>query len=271
MAYRKTSVQELRVDVWEPDAGSPKATLLLLHGLWVGGWAWKDFAEYLAAAGYACHAPTYRGHYDSKPVPDVGALSNLDYVEDALTVCRAVEADVVIGHSGGGLIAQKVAEAEPSLKAGVFMNSAPPRGIFVKQSWPVIRAQLKYLGRLLRKQAVLPEEQDYTMLWTSNAPPERAADLYGQICADSGRAVLEVVLGKVRVDADRIRFPLYVVGTGKDPALGAKVQRRIARKYGATYAEYPDLGHHWFIEDGWVKAAADLKGWLDERCSVAVA
>lgn len=259
----RTTIAELVVHVWEPQE-APKARVLLCHGLWVGGWAWEPLATYLGRAGFASYAPTYRGHYDSRPAPDVGTLSMFDYVDDALTVCRAVEADAVVGHSGGGLVAQKVSEADPRLRAAAFLNSVPPRGILIRQSWRVMRAQLKYLGRLVGKQPVLPEEEDYLSLFVNAGPDAERAEFYRRICPDSGRALVDILLGRVAIDAGRVRCPVLVVAGGADPLFGPKLQRKIARKYGATYLEYPELGHHWFIQEGWEKAAADISGWLEK-------
>lgn len=263
-------VADVRVDSWEPAQGARRATLLLLHGLWVGGWVWEAVAERLAAAGYACHAPTYRGHYDSAPVPDVGSLSFFDYVEDALTVCRALSPDVVAGHSGGGLVAQKVAESDRSLRALVLLNSAPPRGIRVAQGLGVIRAQLKYAGKIAGRRPVLPEEADYRALFLPGVPEEKAAAFCGRICPDSGRALLEILLQRVAVDARRIRAPVHVVACADDPTLGPKVQRRVARKYGASYAEYPDLGHSWFLQAGWERVVDEVGGWLARQVGAEV-
>ncbi|MGH2705182.1 MAG: alpha/beta hydrolase [Actinomycetota bacterium] len=259
----KSRIAELPVATWEPSAPA-KGSVLLLHGLWVGGWVWEPFAELLAAAGFASHAPTMRGHYDSRPVADVGNLSYFDYVQDALAVSRALKPAAVVGHSGGGLTAQKLAEAEPSLRALVLMNSAPPRGIIVRPTWAILRAQFKYLTRILGKQPVLPEEDDYLQLFVNTGPEEVRRAFYQRICPDSGRALREILLGRVAVDAERVRCPVYVLGTGLDPTLGPKTQRKIARKYGARYVEHPDLGHHWFIQEGWERAASEVVTWLDD-------
>jgi pimeloyl-ACP methyl ester carboxylesterase len=49
-----------------------------------------------------------RGHHGSRPVRDIGKVSLTDYVADALEVAAALKNPIVIGHSMGGLIAQKV-------------------------------------------------------------------------------------------------------------------------------------------------------------------
>jgi pimeloyl-ACP methyl ester carboxylesterase len=261
----RIKIAELTVDVAEPDR-AVKGTVVLCHGAWVGGWSWQPLDDYLADAGYLCYSPTWRGHYDSKKVADLGNVSLFEYVEDALAVARSVGADVVIGHSMGGLIAQKVAESLDNLRAAAFLHPAPPRGVFVTASWGVVRAQLKYLGKLFGKKAVTPVEADYRFLILNNTPEPAATEFFGKICPDSGRALLEISLGKCAVDPNKVRCPTYVITGELDNILPPKVVRKIAARYGSEFISYPGRAHlSAFHEEGWEKVAGELAGWLDDK------
>ncbi len=255
-------IAELSVDVYEPD-GDPKATLLFCHGAWVGGWIWEPFAAHFASLGYLGYAPTWRGRYDSKKVPDLGRVSVYDFVEDALAVARAVGADVVVGESMGGLIAQKVAEASPDLKALVLMNSVPP--FRVPASPALIKKQAKYLGDLVFKRPNMPKEEDYISLILNNVEEAEAKEFYKRICPESGRALMEQSLGKIKVDANRVKCPVYVIAGHLDAVNPAKVHAKVAQMYGAALAEYPALSHHAFLEEGWEQVASELASWLDDK------
>lgn len=266
MAKRsQTAIGGLKVDVYEPENGYRRANLLLQHGAWVGAWIWEDgFAAYLADAGYACYAPTLRGHYDSKPVDDLGSVSVTEYVQDVLTVAHAVEADALIGESAGGLFVQKAAESYGP-QALVLMNSAPP--FMVPASPKVIKAQLKYLPDLFLKRPNKPRLADYKQLILNNVSEPEASEFYKRICADSGLALREMSLGRIKVNAAKITCPVYVVIGHLDVILPTKVHRKIARLYGAEVAEYPTMSHHTFSEEGWEKVAAELVTWLNEKLS----
>lgn len=259
----ETRIEQIKVDVYEPENGTPKATLVLIHGAWVGGWIWGDgFADYLSDAGFICYAPTLRGHYDSKPVGDLGRISTLDYVEDALIVARTVEADVLIGESAGGLIAQKAAEGYGP-RALVLMNSAPP--FMVPVSPAVALAQLRYLPDLILKRANKPRYADYRRLILNNFPEPEAREFYGKICPESGLALREMSMGKIKVDARKIMCPVYVAIGHLDAIIPVKAHRRIAARYRADVAEYPTMSHNTFTEEGWEKVAAELVVWLDDK------
>lgn len=264
MANKSTiKIAELTVDVYETPGTGEAGTLMLSHGAWVGGWIWETFASYFADRGYKCYAPTCRGHYDSKPVADLGAVSIFDYLEDAMSVARAVTPDVVIGESMGGLIAQKVAEAIPALRGLVLMNPVPP--FMVPASLKVMKAQFKYLGDLIRRRPNMPNKEDYKELILNNVDEPDASDFYARICPDSGRALMEMSLGKIKVDANKVKCPVLVIAGHLDVILPAKVHRKIALKYGAELAEYPSMSHHTFSETGWEKVAAELATWLSGK------
>lgn len=264
----KTRIAELTVDVYEPQDGAPRGKLLFCHGAWVGGWIWEQFAAWFASQGYTCYAPTWRGHYDSRPVGDVGALSVYDYVEDALSVARSVAPDAVVGESMGGLIAQKVAESSDSLRALVLMNSVPP--FRIPASWKVLRSQVRYLGDLIGRKPNLPQEADYKALILNNVPEPEASQFYARICPDAGRALLEMSLGKIKVDPNRVRCPVHVIVGHLDAVLPPKVHRKLATLYGADIVEYPAMSHHTFSEEGWETVAAELLLWLDEKLGARV-
>lgn len=267
MATRsETRIKQLKVDVYTPEDGAASRkspVIVLAHGLWVGGWIWEGFASYLADHGYVCYVPTWRGHYDSRAVKDLGKVKVEDFAEDLRTVVDGIGADVVIGESSGGLFAMKAAENLPQLKALVLMNSAPP--FMVPASPKVVLRQLKYLPDLLFGRSNKPKEADYKALILNNVEEPEASDFYRKICADSGTAIRQMSLGRVKVDTKKIACPVYVVIGHLDAILPLKVHRRVAEMFGAEVAEYPEMSHHTFSEEGWEKVADELLSWLADR------
>lgn len=267
--HSQLTIAELKVDLFEPSGREPKGVLMFLHGAWVGGWIWEEFASWFADQGYACYVPTWRGRYDSKPVPDLGRVSMFDFLEDALAVARAVQPDALIGESMGGLIAQKVAEAMPDLKAMVLMNPAPPFRVPAKLN--VLRSQFKYIGDLIGKKPNLPNIDDYKALILNNVPEPDATEFYQRICAESGKALMELSMGKVKVDESKVKTPVYVVIGHKDAIIPLKTHLKTAAKYNAEVAEYPTMSHHTFSEVGWEGVAAETLSWIEGKIAAAVA
>ncbi|WP_459948408.1 alpha/beta fold hydrolase [Denitratisoma sp. agr-D3] len=92
--------------------------LLLIHGAWQGAWVWTSLAECLRPLGWTCHAIDLPGNgNDDTPAEAV----NLDcYVRHAADwLDRQPGPVVVVGHSGGGVVASQLAEARPDKVAAL--------------------------------------------------------------------------------------------------------------------------------------------------------
>lgn len=236
--------------------------LLLVHGMHGGSWYLENYLKAAAATGWDTWAVNLRGHWGSRPVPDLGRVSVLDYVEDVRDCLRALGPAAVLGHSMGGLVAQKIAE-EGAVPAAVFLTSAPPRGILVLR-WRVLSRMWRYAGAVLGSRPFQPSPDDAAALIANRLSRETQRQLYPKLVPESGRAARELALGSVRVDASRVRCPLLVVGAEHDAITSAGIQRKIAAKYGATYLEAAGHAHMLMLEDGWEGPFKAILSWLDE-------
>lgn len=84
-------------------------TFVLIHGSWHGGWAWKAVVRRLSEKGYSAHAPTLAGH--GPGVMRLG-ITHQNCVTSVVTYIQqhGLKNVILVGHSFGGSIVQKVAE-----------------------------------------------------------------------------------------------------------------------------------------------------------------
>jgi pimeloyl-ACP methyl ester carboxylesterase len=235
--------------------------VLLIHGYGGGAWYFDTYQRFLAASGYPSYAVNLRGHCGSRPVADLGCVSFLDYIDDAHEVARHLGRPIVIGHSMGGLIAQKLAEAD-AVCAAVLQCSAPPRGISPFSASLAVR-QVKHLGALVRSRAIAGTRADYDALMFNRIPEDERAALYARFVPDSGRVGRELSLSVVPVDERKVRCPVLVISCADDRFIVPRIGRRLARKYAATHRQYPQRAHFPQYEPGWETVAGDIVRWLD--------
>lgn len=254
---------DLKVVVSRPSAPSARPPLLLVHGLCGGAWMWQNYQARLAAAGYQSHAIDLRGHHGSRPVPDIGKVSINEYVEDALTAASKLDNPIVIGHSMGGLIAQKVAEAG-ACRALVLIASAPPRWIPI-MSWTLLLRQLKHMPDLLLRRPIVPDRGDADVLMFNRTPLADRDAQYARLVPDSGRAGFEISFGGIDVQEQRMTAPTLVVTGLDDQFVVPRVAGALARKYRATLKEFPTHAHHIITEPGWEKPCDEIILWMNER------
>jgi pimeloyl-ACP methyl ester carboxylesterase len=237
--------------------------ILFLHGMWSGAWMWEQYLEYFCRLGYHCYALNLRGRPGSRPVADIGKVSIHDYVEDARTVATALGNPILVGHSMGGLLAQKLAEvlAPPAVAA---ITPVPPRGIFAITTWPLLLAAARHSLQIFLGRPIAHGKGEAIKLMFNRLPPQEQEQVLARSAPESGRLSFQIAVAGLPVDAAKVHCPFLVIGAGEDnitPA--AKVARRIARKYQADYREYPGFAHMIILEPGWERVATDIAHWLD--------
>src|SRR5262249_44577027 len=130
-------------------------------------------------------------------------------------------------------------------------------------SWPVLRRAWRHAGSVLGNRAFTPSPGDAAALIANGLPRETADRLYPQLVPESRPAARELPLGSIAVHSRRVPCPTLVVGAEHDVITPARVQRRIAAKYGATYLEARGHAHMLMLEDGWQRPLDAILGWLD--------
>jgi pimeloyl-ACP methyl ester carboxylesterase len=237
--------------------------VLFVHGYFVDGSIWARWLERFAAHGVPAFAVNLRGRTGSRPGTDLGPTSIADFVDDASAVAREIGAAAVIGHSMGGLIAQKLAE-RGDIGAAALITPAPPRGISVLSPRVAI-LQLKYMPAILQSRVVRPGREDLRALTMNRVPAEEQEALLAAMLPDSGRAGREMSITGVPVDATRVHCPMLVVAADDDRFIPARIVERIARRYHAALDVARGHGHMVIAEPGWEQLADRVEQWIREH------
>lgn len=247
--------------------------LVMIHGMWGGGWYWQPFKAFFEARGYICHTPNLRYHGEGAAAhPALGNLSLLAYVEDLQAFIETLpEKPIVIGHSMGGLIAQKLAE-RGLVERLVLACPAPPADIFAI-SWSALKNFLPLMLRLGFWNK--PHRPDFESVVKSSfqlIPESLQRQYYDRLCYESGRVVMEIALpflDKHRatvVKASKVSCPVLVFSAELDQLTPVKLVQKIANKY--PQADYHNFAGqtHWVIaEPGWETCAHYVADWLAVR------
>ena len=111
----------------------PGRPAVFVHGLWLHASSWGPWLELFQEAGYAPAAPGWPGDSDTveEARRDPGRVAGMgigDVVEHYAGIIRGLEArPVVVGHSFGGLIAQRLL-GQDLAAAAVAIDPAPIKG-----------------------------------------------------------------------------------------------------------------------------------------------
>ncbi|HIE26042.1 TPA: alpha/beta hydrolase [Candidatus Poribacteria bacterium] len=253
-------------------------TIIMIHGMWGGGWYWKNYKNFFEEKGYHCITPTLRFHDiapNETPNPQLGTTSLLDYTEDLEKEINKLDAfPILMGHSMGGLLAQ-ILGSRGLAKALVLLTPASPHGIIalkpsvIKSFW----SALTKWGFWRKPMRQTFDEAVYSMLHLLTAEEQR--ETFDKFVYESGRAGYEIGFwfldskGAAKVDESKITCPVLVVAGAQDRITPASVVRKVAEKYEAvsTYKEFSDHAHWVIGEPGWQKIAEYISEWLNQVLS----
>jgi pimeloyl-ACP methyl ester carboxylesterase len=252
--------------------GRRRPPILFIPGYFASAWVYESYLPFFAERGYAGFALNLRGREGSTLPSGVmlGRVSINDFIDDARQAARwlidRLERPIVVGHSMGGLIAQKLGE-EGVARALVLLSPAPPRGISV-MSGLLFRRQFRYVPALLRSKRVVPRWKDMRELVLNRVPETEQRTTFDRFVPDSGRAGREMSLRSVKVDAERVGAngcPVLVVTSDDDRFIPPRVAQRIAQRYRAPVYMARGHGHLVLREPGWNEPAAFIASWLERE------
>jgi len=250
-------------------------TIVLIHGMWSTSKTVDRLTVRMESFGYRVLAPNLPGHDPDHPdrTEAQGTRSIHDYAE---SISRFLDSEaleqppILLGHSMGGLIAQKVAASRPTGPV-ILLNPAPPRGINTIY-WSAARATLNVLlSPVFWRKPHCPSYPRARYGLFNCLPESDARRIHQSLIQESGRAYFEIVfwfLDRRRVtevDPKRMRVPMLVITGLRDRIVPANVVRRVARRYPqAKFVCYPDNAHWLFEEPGSDRVISDIHEWLKQ-------
>ena len=216
--------------------------VLFVHGMWADGACWSRYRRVFEREGFETYAPTLLYHDTPQDMEGLSRVGIMDYVELAVAVVRGLpEAPIVIGHSMGALVAQKLAEQD-LVRGLALLASVAPAGIPCLTTTSLICISGNLLDILQAKPFIMPPWNARYGL--TNTLSRREQDVVQQsLLYESGLALREIVLGAIPVDEQRVRCPVMVGVGDQDRATPLAVGRRIARKYNAELHVYDGKCH----------------------------
>ncbi|MCK0175414.1 carboxylesterase [Mycolicibacterium sp. F2034L] len=243
-------------------ASAPKPPVFFVHGVFGKPSLLSPWRNALESAGYRTHAPALPGRdpTDEAVLARTGIADCFEVVLEAYD--RIGGAPIVIGHSLGGLLAQKIAAARTPT-AAVLLASVPP-GVL----WPQPRATphlFPVLPAVTAGKPFLPSPKTMREVPLSTLPPTEQSALVGELVRDSGRVFREMSLGasSTRVKAADVTCPVLCVSAGQDRNVAQWLSRRIAKRYGAEHQVHPTLPHWIIAESAVEQVAPPVLRWLD--------
>ncbi len=280
--------------------GTPRAAIIVAHGMAEHALRYRRFAGALAERGYAVYAPDYRGHGRTAGGDENlgwggndgwnGILRDLQRLGDRVHAEQPGIPLVLFGHSMGSVLAQRFAQLHGDELAGLILSgsfgSAPNigAGIAAAQAVRLVRGDRSPspLQRTMFADFNKPFAQNTGFEWLSRDDSEVRKYVDDPRCGFtfSNRLMLDMLRGYVetwkRENERRIptTLPVLLFSGELDP-VGRRTQSvsALAARYralGLTDVEvvfYPNARHEMLNETNRDEVVHDVLTWLDVRAA----
>ena len=213
-----------------------RATIVIVHGAWVGGWRWRKVKDLLLDRGHDVYTPTLTGLGEREHLTSPAVNVSL-HARDVANVIKyeSLRDILLVGHSYGGMPVSVAAELVPE---GIIQSIMYMDAFFPEDG--------QCLNDLVPGPPHLPDDpKDYLV-----PPPRRLAQgMNAHLDADA-RAAYEALRTpqsvfcfseKVKLTGARDRIPhkAYVLATGYPNDTFAKVAEGLRKRQGWRVEEMP--------------------------------
>ncbi len=254
--------------------------VVFIHGLWLHATSWQPWLELFAASGYAPTAPGWPHEpptvAEARENADAVANLSIDEVTDhyAGIISGLDEPPVIIGHSFGGLFAEKLL-GQGLGAAAVAIDPAQIKGVL-----PLPLAQLRSGFPALGNPANLHRsvsltQKEFRFAFGNAVSEEESEELHDRWTIPSparplfqAAAANFVMHSQAKVDtANSERGPLLLISGTADHTVPDVVTRSTLKQYRDSTAvtelkQFEGRGHSLTIDSGWREVAEAILAWL---------
>lgn len=252
-------------------------TVVLIHGMFLTPVSWQNWKLALEKKGYKVIIPAWPYHETSvleqrKNHPDgrLGALT-LESVINVykVEIGKLKEKPILIGHSMGGLIVQKLMEEDLGA-AGIAIHSAPTKGIlsfkysFLKSNWAVISPFAN------KEEAYLPTLDEFSYAFLNELPIEKRKETYDMYAVPESRLVGNAPTKEIgKVDFTKKKSPLLFLSGKKDHIIPYTLNDSNFQKYEVNHSQTDfivlEKQSHWvLLEPSWEDTFREAMDWLEK-------
>jgi alpha-beta hydrolase superfamily lysophospholipase len=260
--------------------------VVFIHGLWLHSSSWQPWVDHFNAAGYEALTLDWPG--DSATIaaaranPELVANKGLDEIVEyhAEQIRKLGGKPIIIGHSFGGLIVEKLAGMGLAA-AAVAVDPAPMKGVFILPLSALRVASIALRNPANKKKAVSLTEDEFHYGFGNALTPEESKKLYEMWNIPSpGKPLFQAASANffphspAKVDSKNPdRGSMLIIGGGHDHTVPASISKSSYKIESHSTAPtdlhvFDDRGHSLTIDSGWQGVADYVLDWLREQSLV---
>jgi len=251
--------------------------IVFIHGPWLHTSSWQPWLDFFRAAGFEVHAPRWPGEaptvQETRRHPE--RMGGFGY--NALTrhygriIEEREEEPIVIGHSVGGHVAQRLLGMGLA-RAAIALAPLQFRGVrgLPPSQLPAVAPLLRNPVNYYRAVTLTPEQ--FHRIFANELSQKESDELYVRYSIPSTvRPVFQSTLAnlafrsKARINTDnRNAGPLLIVAGEKDRLVPVWIAQEEAQRFSKApaFTIVPGRGHSLVVDSGWRQVAELCLRWL---------
>lgn len=237
--------------------------------------SWDSWKAHYEAKGYICYAPAFPYHEGNpsnlrkKSDPNLGKLTIGDIVRSyERFIDELPEKPLLIGHSIGGFIVQKLISMNKGV-AGVCIDSAAPNGINTFK-WSFWKANLPVINPLKGNSVFIPSVKWFHFAFCNTLTMKQTQVEYDKFVVPEGRNVPRSMLTDPygKVDFNKPHQPLLFISGEKDNIIPKSLNKKNFDAYKdknsiKAYKEFAGRSHYICGQENWEEVADYVNEWIE--------
>ncbi len=248
-------------------------TIVFAHGLFLNNKSWAEWETFFKEKGYTTYSPVYPGHEGSPTKLRDNAPKYLGNVTFSDVVAHfeklrqnLPEKPIIIGHSMGALVAQKLVEKELA-EAAVVISSAPPKGV-ITTKFSFAKANLGLLNPFKGNSVHYPTKKWFHYAFTNTLSRDESDSIFDNCVVPESRNIPRETLKKPgKIDFKKPHSPMLFISGKDDNIIPSSLNKKNFKKYKDSkslreHKVFEGRDHFIIGEGGWEEVANYAYNWL---------
>ncbi len=251
-------------------------TIVFIHGLFQNPQSWTEWKKYFEEKGYNCYTPAYPYHEGEpselrKNIDRRLGLLTLEHVIESLTnfIDKLSEKPIIIGHSMGGLVVQKIIAMNKGAM-GICIDTAPPKSIF-SFKWSFLKANLPTINPFKRNSPCLPSIKWFHYAFCNTMSIAQTEIEYSKFVVPESRNIARTSTQKDGyIDFKKPHNPLLFIAGEKDHIIPSSLNKKNFNAYKdknsiKSFKEFVGRTHYICGQPNWQEVASYIHLWIENN------